>query len=345
MPLSIDKQQVRRILVIKLRAVGDVLLATPAAANLRRCFPDAEITFLTEPPAAAVVQGNPAITEVLVFNPGKDNPLSFFYGLYKRRFDLVIDLFGNPRSAQMAFFSRARYRVGFPFRGRGYAYNIKVPVRSDIVHNVEFNLDAVRHIGIEVEPVEPFFPVDTQARSRMKALLREFRDDGPLIAVNPHGTWETKRWDFDNFAELADRLVEEVNARILIVWGPGEYEHAIEFRKRMRHDAFIPPATTLAELGALLSLCHYVISNDTGPMHIAAALGIPTLGIFGPTNPFLQGPYGGIHSWIRKEDLGCIACNQTRCSIGTPCMKELPVATVLDAFKKLRARARSERAL
>ncbi|NOY05725.1 MAG: glycosyltransferase family 9 protein [Chlorobi bacterium] len=343
MSLPIDQHSIRNILVIKLRAVGDVLLSTPAVANLHKYFPGAEITFLTEPPAVEVVKSNPCVTDVLVFNPGEDNPLPFFYGLFKRRFDLVIDLFGNPRSAQMTFFSRARYRVGFPFRGRGYAYNIKVPVRSETVHNVEFNLDALRCIGIEVSQTAPFFPIDANALARMKTLLRQFGGEGPLIAVNPNGTWETKRWDVEKFAELADRLVEKINARVLIVWGPGEYEVAREFKNRMRHDGFVPPATSLTELGALLRLCDYVITNDTGPMHIAAAVGTPTLGIFGPTSPFLQGPYGDRHRWVRKDDLDCIACNQTRCTIGTVCMKELHVENVFDAFKKLRAQTRSKR--
>jgi ADP-heptose:LPS heptosyltransferase len=105
----------------------------------------------------------------------------------------------------------------------------------------------------------------------------------------------------------------------------------------MRGTPFIPPQTTFPRLAALLKRCDFVVSNDTGPMHIAAAVGTPVLGIYGPTNPALQGPYGQGHLTVRNERLSCLGCNLTACPIGHPCMEELEVATVLDAFAALRA--------
>jgi ADP-heptose:LPS heptosyltransferase len=103
----------------------------------------------------------------------------------------------------------------------------------------------------------------------------------------------------------------------------------------MTHDAFVPPATTLPQLGALLKRCTVMITNDSGPLHIGAALGVPVLGIYGPTNPLLQGPYGDRHLMVRNEGLSCLGCNYTECPIGHPCMLELSVATVMLGVREL----------
>ena len=156
-----------------------------------------------------------------------------------------------------------------------------------------------------------------------------------LIALNMGGGWYTKRWGLDHFAELAGTLIERYGASIVLPWGPGQMPDIEVVRSHMKHQPFIPPATTLPQLAALLKKCSVVISNDSGPMHLAAAVGTPVLGIFGPTSPTLQGPYGPGHVTVRKEGLVCLGCNLTSCPIGHPCMVELPVASVLEAVHNL----------
>ena len=147
----IGASPIRSILIVKLRAIGDVLLSTVVTPNLRRAFPDARIDFLTETASEDMITGNPYIDNVIVFSPGKDSSVHLFLKLFRSGYDLVFDLFCNPRSAQMTFATRAPVRVGYPFRGRGWAYNVHVQTRADRVHNTEFNLDALRALDIPAD--------------------------------------------------------------------------------------------------------------------------------------------------------------------------------------------------
>ncbi|MBL0176957.1 MAG: glycosyltransferase family 9 protein [Ignavibacteria bacterium] len=326
----------RRILVIKLRAIGDVLLSTIVLNNLRAAWPDADIDFLTETPSRDVVEGHPSGARVIVFHPKKDNPLLFFWRLRRARYDLVIDLFCNPRSAQMAFATRARTRIGYPFRGRAWAYTTHVATRADRVHNTEFNLDAIARAGIGIVDRSVVLTIPAEAAEWAERFLAPLRADGRLlVALNASGTWPTKRWGLEHFAELADRLHAEHNVMPLLLWGPGEEDDVQEIRSRMRGEAVIPPRTSIKQLGALLAGCDAMITNDTGPMHIGAAVGLQVLGIFGPTNPYLQGPFNERSAWVRLDGLECLACNLTACPIGNVCMRDLPVDTVLSAFTAL----------
>ncbi len=334
--LKIQKEKIQKILVIKLRAIGDVLLSTPVLKNLRHNFPNSKIDFLTEPPAKEIIEGNPFIDELIIFEREK-NSIKKFLNLRKRKYDLVIDLFCNPRSALITFATGARYRVGYAFRGRGYAYNIKLKPRKEVHHNVEFNLDALRTIGLDIVDKKLYMPLSDESENFAKKFWDEYNlNDKLVIALNPAGTWETKRWGLEKFASLGDMLAENLGAKILILWGNDkELDDARKIYSSMKIKPIIPPKTNLKQLASILKRCSFVISNDSGPMHIATAVGTPTLGIYGPTNPYAQGPYGEKHHWIRKEDLNCIACNLTKCTIGNICMRDLSVDAVYDAFIEL----------
>lgn len=335
------RRSVRSILVIKPRAIGDVVLSTVVLPNLRAAFPDARIAFLTENAAADIIRDNPYVDDPIIFHPRRDGYLSLLRRLRSRRFDLVFDLFCNPRSAQMAFATGAPVRVGYPFRGRAWAYNVHVETRADRIHNTEFNLDALAAVDIPVTERRLCFPLPEDRLHRMGEALHPFRKrSGPLIALNASGTWESKRWDLASFARLGDLLAERLDANILLLWGPGEEEDVEWIIGNMQYSSYKAPPTTIGELGALLACCDFTISNDSGPMHISAAVGTPTLGIFGPTNPLLQGPFGPRNAWVRLEGLDCLGCNLTRCTIGKICMRDLPPETVYLAFQALKEKNR-----
>lgn len=329
-------ENIDRILVIKFRAIGDVLLLTPVIQNLREHFPDAHIDFLTDEFAAEVIVGNPWITDVITFNKKSDSSVSVVARIRKRKYDLVIDLFSNPRSAIVAVLSGARFRVGFPFRWRKYAYNTIVPPRGGEVHNVDFNLDALRRLGIPVRHFRPYFPLNDDAkRFAFEWIRSQHIDEQKIVGLNPSGSWQTKRWGLDRYALLGDLIVHKYGVAIVLLWGPGEEEDVRTIQRQMKSPSFVVPKTTLPQLAAIIQQCSFVVSNDSGPMHIGASFDIPTLGIFGPTNPYLQGPYGKQHRWIRNEGLDCLACNLTSCPIGNICMTQLEVKQVLETFDKL----------
>lgn len=334
---------VRRILIIKLRAIGDVLLATPVIENVRRACPDAHLAFLTERASEGVVDENPFLDEVIILDRVTWQTLpvwarlreqvAFYQSLRSRGFDLAIDLFGNPRSAILTALSGARHRVGFAFRVRRHLYNIVVTPRGGSVHEVEFNLDALRAIEMPIHTTAPLFPVSSALREEARTWLdaHGVRPGDRLVGLNPGGGWVTKRWTPQRFAGVADALIREYGAHVLLLWGPGERPLVDIVTRAMRSSPLILPETTLKGLGAFLSWCTLMISNDSGPMHIAAAMGIPTIGIFGPTNPALQGPYGQGHTVVRQEGLPCLGCNLLICRIGHLCMQTLPEEAVLRA--------------
>jgi ADP-heptose:LPS heptosyltransferase len=324
------------VLLIKPRAIGDVLLSTPVIRNLKGAFPHLQIDFLTEQFAADVLIGNVNLREVMTFNKKNDSTLSIIRRVREKNYDLVIDLFGNPRTALITRFSGAQRRVGFPFRGRAYAYTDHVKPRGGEVHNVDFNLDVLRHFGIPIVATLPDFPISNVHREFASGWLAEKGIAGKrLIGINASGGWYTKKWNPGSFAALADRIAQQDGLTPLFIWGPGERDDVKAILAMMKEGSFIIPKTSLKEMGAFLESCSYLVSNDSGPMHIAASLGVPTLGIFGPTNPFLQGPYGEGHRWVRHEILDCLACNLTACPIGNICMKDLAVDTVYSAFQQL----------
>jgi ADP-heptose:LPS heptosyltransferase len=226
--------------------------------------------------------------------------------------------------------------VGYRFRGRSYAYNVIVEPRGGSVHNTQFNLDALAAMGVPI--VDRSLHLRWQAEDEAyvdEFLAKRFTSADRLVALNTGGGWYTKRWPLSSFAELGDRLATALGVRIVLPWGPGQLEDVHTVARSMRCAPFIPPETTLPQLAAFLHRCAAVVSNDSGPMHMAAAVGTPVLGIYGPTNPALQGPYGPGHRIVRKEGLSCLACNLTACPIGHPCMQTLTVDEVFSAFLPL----------
>jgi lipopolysaccharide heptosyltransferase II len=331
-----DLASIRKILVIKLRAIGDVVLSTVVTQNLRVAFPAAVIHYLTEQPSHDVIRLNPFLDGGLVYNRNTMSGLDLIRLVRKGSYDLVIDLFGNPRTALVTRLSRARVRAGFRFRGRAYAYNVVVEPRGDRVHNTQFNLDALEALGIPIVDRSLHLSIAPEDDTRMGAYLeRTMAPERKIVCLNPGGGWYTKRWGIERFAELGDRLVEEVGAAILLAWGPGEEKDVHDLARRMKHAPCIPPATSLTELAALLKRCALMITNDSGPMHVAAAVGTPVVGIYGPTNPLLQGPYGPQNVVVRREGLACLGCNRTTCDIGLRCMVELEVGPILEQAKRI----------
>jgi lipopolysaccharide heptosyltransferase II len=339
--ILLNLENINRILVIKLRAIGDVLLSSPVIQNLRDFFPNAIIDFLTEKYAADVIVGNPWISEVLTFDRKSDSAVGIIRSVQRKKYDLVIDLFSNPRSAIITGLSGAPTRVGFPFRWRKYAYNIIIPPNNGNIHNVEFNLEVLRRLEIPVHHLEPYFPLSEQSRKFAEDWISRQPFQGKtLVGLNPGGGWTTKKWGLEHYARLGDLISERHKGAIILLWGPGEEQEASFVHQEMKSQSYLIPRTTLSQLGAIIDRCGIVVSNDSGPMHIAAALKVPTLGIFGPTNPIQQGPYGEGNRWVRNEALDCLECALTQCPIGNICMTQLGVENVMDAFDKLQTRVR-----
>jgi len=227
-------------------------------------------------------------------------------------------------------------RVGFRFNWRALCYNTVVDPRGGTVHNVEFNLDALRGMGLDGCDGKPYFPLDPGAEE----FAGDFFDRAGLrgkkvIALNPGGGWISKKWRPGQFADFGRRIVDETGSGVVIIWGPGEEEDARQVLAGIGVGAVMTPPSTLKQLGSMLRLCSVLVTNDSGPMHIAASLGVPILAIFGPTVPALQGPVFTESVVGENHRLDCLGCSYTECPIGNPCMIDLSVAEVFESFKML----------
>jgi len=338
--LNFDKSKVNKILVIKPAAIGDVLLSTPVIENLRYNFPNAEINFLTQTYCRDVVSDNPFLSRVLTYEKS-DRRYCIIKNIRRQKYDLAIDLFCNPGTAVITFLSRARYRVGYGFRFRSYAYNIKVSSRSGEVHNIDFNLDALRFLGLEIITRQPLFEVNNIHREFADKWIEETGLAGKeIIGINASGTWETKVWPPEKFIELISLL--RLRYEILLFWGnEKERTAAEEIKSRSAGSIHLIPEVNLKYAAALMKKCKVFISNDTGPMHVAWVVGVPVCGIYGPTKSKLQGPLGNNSVIVENDSLECLGCNLTKvkdCPYNHACMRELPVTEVYRKLKGLMER-------
>ncbi len=317
-------------------------MSTIVIENLHNAFPDAAIDYLTEAAAADVVQGHPLLHQVLVLERSnraqKKWParwlasLSFLQTVRREKYDLVFDYFGNPRSALIAWWSGAAQRVGYDYRIRQWFYTHVIKSRANEVHEVEWHLDALTALGVPVTAKKLQVPFSRQDEEKAVDFLHTLGwPEVPIVAINFSGGWPAKRWPMNKFADLIKTIAERHQVRFIAIWGPGEKQGA-EQLAAMSSVAITPtPATSLKELAALLHKTAVMVTNDSGPMHIAAAVGTPCVAIFGPTNPRLQGPYGDKHCVVRNETLDCLACDRLTCP-HTSCMEKLSVADVFAAF-------------
>ena len=325
--MHFEKHKINKILIIKQGAIGDVLLSTPVIENLRHNFPDAEINYLTQSYCRDVLIGNPFLNRVLTYDIGKgDSSYCLIKNIHKQKYDLIIDLFGNPRTAIITFNSDAKYRVGFRFGWRSLAYNIKVKPRGGEVHNVEFNIDALRALGLDIITNTPKIYLNGVHTEFADDFFKENNLDGKqVIGFNPSGTWPTKVWYPEKWAELGKMFSKE--SRILLFWGYGEEkETAQKIKDQIGENALLIPGVNLKYMAALIKRCDLFVTNDTGPMHFSWITGTNTAAIFGPTNSHLQGPLIENSIVLKNETLSCLGCNLTQlseCPHSHQCMKDL----------------------
>jgi len=335
----------QNILVIKLRYIGDVLLATPVLHALRERFPDAHLAMAVNRGTEDVLKWNPDLNEVLVVErEGLAGQVRFLRAVRRRGFDCVIDLTDGDRSAVLARCSAAPVRIGLneERRWRGLLHTVVVRPGPATVHRVERDLETVRPLGIQPKAgplVLQTSPQDDEVAAR---LLDEFSGEKlstgvrPLVMLQPGARYWFKAWPAERFAELASRLAETYGCRILIGGDARERDLAEAIRTNARA-AIVSLAgrLTLLQYAAVLKRCTLFVGNDNGPMHMAAALGVPLVALFGPSNPAEWGPRGA-RAEVLYRGLDCRRCFHPTCTRGEEsCMRQTTLDEVFAAAAKL----------
>ncbi len=334
-----------RILIIKLSALGDVVHSLPFLEVLRSNFPRARIDWLVEEEAAPILEGHPGLDRLIVSQrkrwqqslgrihrlPGAALAAGrFIKELRRQRYDLVIDLQGLLRSGLLTGLSRGRRKIGLDgSREGGWFFLNEDPVAVDYdQHAIERYLQVAEHLACRLVPWKGDLPVFQEDQAAVERLMtRHGLDATRLVAINPMARWESKLWGADRFARVADRLIREGGWQVVFT-GSSSDARAIQEIITAMHEVPVNLAghTGLKELACLYARCRALISTDTGPMHIAAAMGCPVVALFGPTAPWRTGPCGFRHQIVRKR-LDCSPCFKKHCH-DPRCMRQISVEEV-----------------
>jgi lipopolysaccharide heptosyltransferase I len=312
-----------RIALIKLSSLGDVVHALPVAATLRARLPNARVTWIVEQREAAVLHGHPALDEVVAIDTRRWRrarsvraliDVGHAVGQVRRRlraaaFDVALDLQGLMKSGLIAAATRAPLRIGFAARRcreplSAVFTNRRIDPPAQARHIVDQHLALLGPLHV-TEPVHEFhLPGDPAAEARADEFLAShgLKPGRRLVVVNPGAGRADKRWPEERFRTLAGRLIEDAGAEVLVVWGPGEESAGRRIASGRDSRAVLGPATDLPELIAFLRRASILVASDTGPLHLAAALGTPCVGLYGPTSAVRNGPYGTGHRCLQAPD-------------------------------------------
>ncbi|RKY81013.1 lipopolysaccharide heptosyltransferase II [candidate division KSB1 bacterium] len=353
---DLNLSSIRRILVTRFRFMGDVILTTPVISSLKEALPQAEISYLVEPPYDALLQHNPDIHGIIPFQRHRYDHCNWVTSLRlqwqlvqrlrEKRFDLAIDLFGIPRSAWFVFFTGAPIRIGGKFRYRHHLYTHTFDTETGWQTAIEFHYLALKTLGLgqinQIVRSQPKVYLTSKEIDWAENFLKTHKLNKKkfLIGLHPGGTWPAKLWPEHYYAELAKRLHREFDTQVIFTHGPKEKEIVRRLKEKVEEAAFFVPLLSLRQLAALLQQCDLYISNDCGPMHLAVAVGTPTFGIFGPSEPDIWFPYDPRqgHRAIYKP-IACRPCHLHQCPRLHQCMTEVSVSDVLKHVENVLPRA------
>jgi len=353
-----EKNTKRKIPIRGVKWIGDAVLTLPSIRAVRKAFPDARISLLVKPWVSEIFQNNPDIDEIILYedtHKGIGGKLRLAGELRKKKFDAAI-LFQNAFDAALITrLAGIPERIGYSRDGRGFLLTKAIPLSKDIIsqHQVYYYLNLLKSIGIETKDVQPFIWLTDEERQWARDVINskfKIQNSKLLIGINPGATYgSAKRWPPERFAELIARITNELDGRVVIFGSESESGIADEIIGKIRNPKSeirnrilnMSGKTNLRQLAALIAECDAFITNDSGSMHIASALLVPVVAIFGSTDKTATGPFGDGHKVITKN-LACSPCMKRECPEGhLRCMTEITADEVFDALKGIVPRGKA----
>ena len=341
---------VKRILISRMKFIGDIVLTTSVIHAVRKKYPDAYIAYLGEKQAVSLLDNNPYLNEIIPFDFSK--PAIFeqsrvIFLLRKRKFDVFIDLFSNPRTAFLARASGAPVRIGKDVKGRGRLYTHRISDDGTPKTAIQFYYQYMKPLDVAPSwwKTEIFLTEDEKRESRTYLKWQDVDIYKPVIGMHPGATWPAKMWQWEKFADLIDLINAKLEVNVVLTQGPNDKILIEQISKRAVGNVVILPVLPLRQLAGILSQFSMYVTNDNGPMHIAVAVGTRTVGIFGPGEDNIWFPYmppyyedTAGHIALRKNVV-CHPCHLDFCNRDAEnhmeCMKLLSVKEV---FEKIRQR-------
>ena len=379
--LALRSAEFSRILLIKPSALGDVVHTLPVLVKLRARYPQARIDWLVTPENAEIVRSHPALSNVVLFarrdfskRGRKGRAMLDFLDLLKQirgaKYDLVVDMHGQVRSAFFSLISGARVRIGFdrPIKrtltisaqhdlknvpnhgwrgareGSWIAYTHRIPIPTLDVHAIDRYLWVGKLLGFDDNPPDLTIHLSSETVRNVERLLKEkgVGASQPLVVLVPGTIWETKHWTIEGFAGVARHFLRDGFA-VALAGTKRDQPRCRQIAAAAPGACDLSGQTTPADLAALIQRAEVAVTNDSGSMHVAASLGKPMVSVFGPTNPVHIGPYERPESVLRV-DLPCSPCNYRRlsqCPFGHACMKQVTPTMVVERVRNILSTAKT----
>jgi len=334
-----------RILIRGTNWIGDAIMTLPAVASVRAAYPDAHLAILAKPPVTDIYRLFSCADEIIPYQKENDNAWGVFRlarQLQSRNFDAAILLQNAIEAAIIAWTAGIRIRAGYNSDGRSFLLTHPIRRRREIfqLHQIDYYLEMVKALG--GADIDRALHLETQiSLAKAKSVLRQYLpdDNGFLIGMAPGATYgPAKRWLPERFAEAGDQLQREFNGKTVLFGALSDWETAEQVRKKSLNGMInLAGVTSLEETVYLISQCRLFVSNDSGLMHVAGGLNIPTVAVFGSTNPVTTSPPGEKTALVRKA-VPCSPCLKKTCPTDFRCMTLITVEDVVGAAKRLLAK-------
>ena len=332
----------KRILIVNVNWLGDTLFATPFIRAVRENYKDSYIAVLTHPRCVEVLRGNPYIDEFIIYDEKNKHrhfleKFAVISDLKQKKFDIAFILRKSLTRTMLLFLSRIPERIGYSSKRAGFLLTKKIkPLAGKSLHKVEYFLNLARASGINPSGIEYDFFIPEEDLKKGEELLKQFAlEENNFIVMNPGGNWDLKRWPLENFAKLGDRIYDRYKIKVVLTGSEKDIDLCNRIYSLMKNKpVLLCGKTTLKTLGVVFKRSRQVISNDSGPMHIATAVKANIIALFGPTDSSITGPYGrnGNYQALHKNINCAVPCYKLSCK-NNLCMKAISVADVMELLK------------
>jgi len=341
--MSLQKE--KKILIFNVNWLGDVLFSTATIRNIRRNFPESFIACAIPSRCYPVLKDNPHLDEIIIFDE-KDRHksliarLNFVTFLRSKKFDTVFLLHRSFSRALICRLAGINERIGHYTPKRAFLLSKSIPLpKKDSLHRIDYYLNVIEKAGLRVEDryLEFFYSEDDQKIVEQFLSKQGIGQDDLVIALNPGGNWLPKRWPKEYWAELADKLISQLQAKVIFTGSSSDIVLVNQIISLMMHKPVVASGVfNIKQLAALAKKAKIFITADSGPLHIANAVGARIIALFGPTSPEITGPYPPGNAVILQKNVGClIPCYKVRCN-DNRCMKMITSDDVLSAVKNIK---------
>jgi ADP-heptose:LPS heptosyltransferase len=338
---TLSLENINHILFIRIDRIGDLVLSTAALRTIKQFLPSSTLTVLASPSNAPLLINNPYVDQILVYDGSATYLESFriIQLLKKCDFDLTIDPYPDYelRTAFLSFLSGAKYRAGYSSFGREIFFNIKAHPFANNKHFIDSTLQILREIGIPTSEKSPEIFLRDEEKIWADHWIKERKISGiNIIGIHPGGHYESQRWLSEYVTKLINDLDRNNIGCVILFGGPTDQDVIQQILKYSNNDIITFVQNDLRKYAALLSHCRLLVCNNSGPLHIAVAMKVPTLSFMGPTIKDQWMPIGQIHTVLRVDNLSCIGCNLGYCKINThDCMRLITPDMVIESITEI----------